>query len=227
MRLDGAAPTLGHAGALLLQEAGGGLVFGWVLGRVTLFLLRSIDNYQVEVVLTLAAVVGGYALANSLHCSGPLAMVVTGLVVGGAAHADQPGATSHHVHQFWELLDELLNAVLFVLVGMEVIVIRFPVSPGLALFAGVATIVVALAARWLTVGLPVVVFRRAFRLPAGAAGILTWGGLRGGISLALALALPAGPHRETLIALTYCVVAFAILVQGLTFGRLVRRVAPS
>ena len=227
MRLDGAAPTLGHAGALLLQEAGGGLVFGWVLGRATLFLLRSIDNYQVEVVLTLAAVVGGYALANSLHCSGPLAMVVSGLVVGGAAHADKPGATSHQVHQFWELLDELLNAVLFVLVGMEVIVIRFPVSPALALFAGSATIVVALVARWLTVGLPVLAFRRAFRLPAGAAGILTWGGLRGGISLALALALPAGPHRETLIALTYCVVAFAILVQGLSFGRLVRRIAPN
>ena len=148
------------------------------------------------------------------------ALIAVGM--SGAAHADKPGATSHQVHQFWELLDELLNAVLFVLVGMEVIVIRFPVSPALALFAGSATIVVALVARWLTVGLPVLAFRRAFRLPAGAAGILTWGGLRGGISIALALALPGGPWRETLIALTYGVVAFSILVQGLTFARVLR-----
>jgi len=225
MRLDGAVPGLGHAGALLLQEAGGGLVFGWVLGRVTLALLRSIDNYQVEVIVTLAAVVGGYAFCNSLHASGPLAMVAAGLVVGGAAHSERPGSTSHHVHLFWELLDELLNAVLFVLVGMEVIVIRFPVAPGLAVLAGVAAIVVALAARWLTVGLPVIAFKRAFRLPEGSASVLTWGGLRGGISIALALSLPEGPHRETLIGLTYAVVAFAILVQGLTFGRLVRRLA--
>ena len=227
MRLDGATPTVGHAGALLLQEAGGGLAFGWVLGRVTLALLRGVDDHRVEVVLTLAAVVGGYALANSLHCSGPLAMVVTGLVVGGAAPAERPGRTSQQLREFWELLDELLNAVLFVLVGMEVVAIRFPVAPSQALLAGAATIVVALAARWLTVGLPVAAFRRAFRLPAGSAAILTWGGLRGGISLALALALPAGPHRETLIALTYCVVAFAILVQGLSFGRLVRRLPGS
>jgi CPA1 family monovalent cation:H+ antiporter len=223
MRLDGALPSVGHAAALLLQEAGGGLVFGWVLGRGTLALLRSIDNYQVEVIVTLAAVVGGYAFCNSLHASGPLAMVAAGLVVGGAAHSERPGSTSHHVHLFWELLDELLNAVLFVLVGMEVIVIRFPVAPGIALLAGVAAIVVALAARWLTVGLPVIAFRRAFRLPEGSASVLTWGGLRGGISIALALSLPEGPHRETLIGLTYAVVAFAILVQGLTFGRLVRR----
>jgi CPA1 family monovalent cation:H+ antiporter len=223
VRLEGDMPSLGHAAALLLQEAGGGLLFGWVLGRAALALLRSIDDYQVEVMLTLAAVVGGYALANSLHVSGPLAMVVTGLVVGGAAHGERPGSTSHNVHLFWELLDELLNAVLFVLVGMQVILVHFPVSGPLAWVAGAATVAVALAARWLTVGLPVIAFRRAFRLPDGAATILTWGGLRGGISMALALSLPEGPHRETLIALTYCVVAFAILVQGLTFGRLVRR----
>ena len=218
----GAAPTAGQAGLLLLQEAGGGLVFGWLLGVVTLRLLRSIDHYQAEVLLTLAAVVGGYALANHLHASGPLAMVVAGLIVGGRGRREAASATGHQLDLFWELLDDILNAVLFVLVGMEVITIHFPLRAGPALAAGAATIVITLAARWLTVGLPVALARRAFRLPAGAAGVLTWGGLRGGISIALALSVPAGPWRETLIALTYCVVAFSILVQGLTFGRLVR-----
>jgi monovalent cation:H+ antiporter, CPA1 family len=221
--LDGSMPTPGRAGLLLLQEAGGGLLYGWVLGHATFRLLRSIDHYQVEVLLTLAAVVGGYALANHLHVSGPLAMVVAGLIVGSKGRAE-PAAdpTRDHVGLFWELLDDVLNAVLFVLVGMEVITIHFPLRPGPALLAGAAAIAITLVARWLTVGLPVALARRAFRLPAGAAGVLTWGGLRGGISIALALSIPPGPWRETLIALTYCVVAFSILVQGLTFGRLVR-----
>ena len=218
----GAAPSAGAAGLLLLQEAGGGLVFGWLLGAVTLRLLRSIDHYQVEVLITLAAVVGGYALANHLHASGPLAMVVAGLIVGGRGRGEAASATDRHLDLFWELLDEILNAVLFVLVGMEVITIHFPLRAGPALVAGAAAIAITLAARWLTVGLPVALARRAFRLPGGAAGVLTWGGLRGGISIALALSVPPGPWRETLIALTYCVVAFSILVQGLTFGRLVR-----
>ena len=221
MALAGGTPSAGHAARLLLQEAGGGLLFGWVLGYLTWWLLRSIDHYQVEVLLTLAAVVGGYALANRLHVSGPLAMVVTGLIVGNKGRAQASSDTPRrHVDLFWELLDDILNAVLFVLVGMEVIVIHVPLQPMPALAAGVAAIAITLGARWLTVGLPVALARRAFRLPAGAAGVLTWGGLRGGISIALALSIPPGPWRETLIALTYCVVAFAILVQGLTFGRL-------
>jgi CPA1 family monovalent cation:H+ antiporter len=223
MLLDGGTPTLGHAGALLLREAGGGLLYGWVLGYGTYWLLRSIDHYQVEVLLTLAAVVGGYALANHLHVSGPLAMVVAGLIVGSEARGEAVSDTTrHHIDLFWELLDDILNAVLFVLVGMEVITVHFPLQAGAAALAGVATIAITLAARWLTVGLPVTLARRAFRLPEGAAGVLTWGGLRGGISIALALSIPPGPWRETLIALTYWVVAFSILVQGLTFGRLVR-----
>ena len=220
MALDGGTPTVGRASLLLLQEAGGGLLFGWALGAVTTRLLRSIDHYTVEVLLTLAAVVGGYALANRLQVSGPLAMVVAGLIVGGQRHEAPAG--SRHVDLFWELLDDILNAVLFVLVGMEVITIHFPLGPASALLAGVAAIAITLGARWLTVGVPVALARRAFRLPAGAGGVLTWGGLRGGISIALALALPPGPWRETLIALTYCVVAFSVLVQGLSFGRLVR-----
>jgi len=221
--LEGGTPTASHAAALLAQEAGGGLLFGWALGHLLCRLLRSVDVHAVAVLLTLAGVVGGYTLANDLHVSGPLAMVVVGLMVGHAGREGRlPADVQRHLSVFWELVDDVLNAVLFVLVGMEVITIRFPLGPAAALAAGLAAIAITLAARWLTVGLPVTLARRASRLPAGAGGLLTWGGLRGGLSLALALALPVGPWRETLIALTYAVVAFSILVQGLTFGRLVR-----
>lgn len=221
MALEGGAPTASHAALLLAREAGGGLLYGWGLGYATCRLLRGVGAPSVAALVTLAAVVGGYTLANHLHVSGPLAMVVVGLMVGNdrRAIADDAGG---HLGVFWELVDDILNAVLFVLVGMEVVTLRFPLGPAAALVASAAAIVIALAARWLTVGLPVALARRASRLPAGASAVLTWGGLRGGISIALALALPAGPWRETLVALTYAVVAFAILVQGLTFGRLVR-----
>ena len=222
MAAHGGTPTVGDAAMLLLREAGGGLLYGWALGFAMNRLLRSIDHYQVEVLLMLAGVVGGYALANHLHVSGPLAMVVAGLLVGQGRAEALSDTTRHHVDLFWELLDDVLNAVLFVLVGMEVVVIHFPLRAGPALLAGVAAIAITLASRWLTVGWPVVLARGAARLPAGAGAVLTWGGLRGGISIALALAIPPGPWRETLIALTYCVVAFSILVQGLSFGRLVR-----
>ena len=223
MALDGGTPTPATPACCCSRRPAAGLLFGWALGMATYWLLRSIDHYRVEVLLTLAAVVGGYALANHLHVSGPLAMVVAGLIIGNKGRSEAVSdATRHHLDLFWELLDEMLNAVLFVLVGMEVITIHFPLRPGPALMAGAAAIAITLAARWLTVGLPVALAPRAFRLPAGAAAVLTWGGLRGGISIALALSIPAGPWRETIIALTYCVVAFSILVQGLTFGRLVR-----
>jgi len=220
MLASGDAPTLSRGGELLLREAGGGLLFGLALGYVTFRLLRSIDNYQVEVMLTLAAVMGGYALANRLHVSGPLAMVVAGLLIGNQGRAlAMSDTTRHHVDLFWELLDEMLNAVLFVLIGMEVIVIQFTQGIAAAAFAAVG---VTLVARWLTVGLPVTLWRGAFRLPRGSGKVLTWGGLRGGISVALVLSLPPGAERETLLALTYCVVVFSILVQGLSIGRVVR-----
>jgi CPA1 family monovalent cation:H+ antiporter len=223
MLVGGATPDLWRGSVLLLQEAGGGLLFGFVLGGITFYLVRSIDQYQLEVMITLAAVLGGYALANHLHVSGPLAMVVTGLMVGnaGRAHA-MSDRTRQHMDMFWELLDEMLNAVLFVLIGMQVIVIRQPADHGVAAAASIAAVVVTLGARWLTVGLPVLVLPRLFSLPRGSALVLTWGGLRGGISVALALSLPVAASRETLIAMTYSVVVFSILGQGLTFKRTVR-----
>ncbi|MEO5882310.1 MAG: sodium:proton antiporter [Caldimonas sp.] len=219
--VSASVPTVAAAGTLLLREAGGGIVFGLLLGFITYYLLKSIDQYQVEVLLTLAAVMGGYALASHLHVSGPLAMVVTGLMIGNRGRSfAMSDTTRRYIDMFWELLDEILNAVLFVLIGMEVLLITFSLH---LLMAGAAAIVVTLLARWLTVGVPVSAANRLFRLPAGSSRVLTWGGLRGGISVALALSLPTGPARDTVLALTYCVVAFSILVQGLTIGGIVRR----
>lgn len=221
MLASGTTPTLAQGLELFAHEALGGLLFGLVLGYVTFRLLRSVDNYQVEVLLTLAAVTGGYALASRLHVSGPLAMVVTGLMIGNHGRAlAMSDATRHYVDLFWELLDEILNAVLFVLIGMEVLLVAFSSS---IVVAALIAMAVTLGARLLSVGLPVGAMRRAFRLPAGAWKVLTWGGLRGGISVALALSLPAGPERDLLLALTYVVVVFSILGQGLTIGHVVRR----
>jgi CPA1 family monovalent cation:H+ antiporter len=221
MLASGVTPSAGQGALLLLREAGGGLLFGAALGYLVFRLLKSVDNYQVEVLLTLAAVTGGYTLANKLHVSGPLAMVVAGLIIGNAGRAlAMSDTTRRYIDMFWELLDEILNAVLFVLIGMEVLLVRFP--PGEFLAAALA-VVVTLLARALTVGLPVALLPRAFNLPAGAWKVLTWGGLRGGISVALALSLPASPQRDIVLALTYGVVVFSILVQGLSIGPVTRR----
>ncbi len=221
MLVSGVTPTLGAGLQLLAHEAGGGVVFGLVLGYVTVLLLKSVDNYQVEVLLTLAAVTGGYALASRLHVSGPLAMVVAGLMVGNGGRAlAMSDETRHYVDLFWELIDEILNAVLFVLIGMEALLIAF--SFNLLLAAAIATLI-TLAARALTVGLPVRLLGKHFKLPDGSALVLTWGGLRGGISVALALSLPVGPERDIVLALTYCIVVFSILGQGLTIGGVIKR----
>jgi CPA1 family monovalent cation:H+ antiporter len=220
MLASGLVPTAGQGFELLLHEAGGGLLFGLVLGYVTFRLLKSVDNYQVEVLLTLAAVTGGYALASQLHVSGPLAMVVVGLMIGNHGRAlAMSDTTRRYLDMFWELLDEILNAALFVLIGMEVLLVVFSLDELVA--AGVA-VAVTLFARLLTVGLPVALLKGAFRLPRGSWKVLTWGGLRGGISVALALSLPAGEERDIVVALTYGVVVFSILAQGLSIGYVTR-----
>lgn len=221
MLASGATPSPDQAATLLLREGAGGLLFGLALGYVTFLMLRSVDNYKVEVLLTLAAVTGGYALANALHVSGPLAMVVAGLIIGNdGRRLAMSDTTRRYLDMFWELIDEILNAVLFVLIGMEVLLIAFSVRE---LAAAVVAIAVTLAARWASVGLPVRLLGRRFDLPDGSWKVLTWGGLRGGISVALALALHPGPERDTIVALTYAVVVFSILVQGLSIGSVTRR----
>lgn len=221
----GPAPTLGHGAMLFAIEVGGGILFGLALGFLTYQMLKSIDSYEVEVLITLAAVMGGYALADHLHLSGPLAMVVCGLLIGNQGRSLAMSVkTREHLDMFWDLLDEILNAVLFVLIGLEVILIAFPRN---VLLAMAATIIVVLCIRALVVGLPVGVWRRAFDLPVGSWKVLTWGGLRGGISVALALSLPAGYPRDVVLSLTYAVVVFSILGQGLTIGAVTRRAVRS
>ncbi|MGD8106268.1 cation:proton antiporter [Pantoea sp. FN0302] len=216
------APGITEAMTLLIREAGGGALLGGGVGYIIYLMLKSIDSYQEEVLLTLAAVLGGYALATYLEVSGPLAMVVMGLIIGNQGRSNAMSEeTERHIDMFWELIDEILNAVLFVLIGLEVILIHFTHK-----LLGVACIVILLTlfTRLLTVGLPIGLFNRIFRLPKGAWAVLTWGGLRGGISVALALSLPTGEHRDTVVSLTYLVVVFSILVQGMSVGKLARRI---
>ncbi|MBK6675305.1 MAG: sodium:proton antiporter [Proteobacteria bacterium] len=217
---SGTTPTMGEAGMLLLREAGGGILFGLALGFVGFRLMRSIDHYEAEVLITLAMVVGGYALASHLHVSGPLAMVVAGVLTGNQSRElAMSDETRHHVDAFWHLIDGILNAVLFVLIGMEVLIVPYDVG---LLPAAILVIAVTLLARFLTAGLPVLLMHDTFGLPSGSWRVLSWSGLRGGISVALVLSLPAGEARSVLIPLTYCVVVFSILCQGLTIGTVVR-----
>jgi CPA1 family monovalent cation:H+ antiporter len=212
---------IGHVGWLLLQEAVGGIILGLILGWITYHLIRSIDNYQVEVLLTLALVTGGYSLASALHMSGPLAIVAAGLLIGNRGRLlAMSDKTREHLDTFWELIDEILNAVLFVLIGLELLVLTLS---GKALVAGLAAIPIVLLARFVSVGVPVACFRRWRSYSPHVVKIMTWGGLRGAISVALALSLPSGPERALLLTMTYVVVVFSILVQGLTVPKLLRQ----
>lgn len=205
---------------LFLQEAVGGVGFGLIAGYVVFRMLATIDSYQVEILLTLGLVFGGYALASALHISGPIFVVVAGLIIGnrGRKYA-MSDRTREHLDNFWELIDEILNAVLFVLIGLEVLVLSFDVT---YLYAGLVMIPLTLFARLISVGIPVSLMRLRKTFTPNVVRILTWGGLRGGISIALALTLPAGEPREALLVVTYVVVIFSIIVQGLTVGKLIK-----
>lgn len=210
-----------HIGSLFLMEAVGGIVLGLILGWVAYRMLKSVDNYQVEVLITLALVMGGYSLATALHTSGPIAIVVAGLLIGNQGRSfAMSESTREHLDTFWELVDEILNAVLFVLIGLEVLVLSFR---GEYLLAGLIAIPLVLLVRFISVGLPVIILRRWREFTPGAIRIMTWGGLRGGISVALALSLPAGSQRDLLLTMTYIVVIFSILVQGVTIKSVVRK----
>jgi CPA1 family monovalent cation:H+ antiporter len=218
---------IGHFAFLFMREAVGGAVFGLAIGLVAYRMLKSVDNYQVEILLSLALVWGGSALADALHMSAPIAMVVAGLLIGNQGRSfAMSKMTTEHLDLFWELVDEGLNAVLFVAIGMELLVLTFTAS---YLAAGVLAVVIVLVARLVSVGLPVWLLRRSERFDPSMVPILVWGGLRGGISVALALSLPAEaagdsvPRWEVILATTYVVVVFSILVQGLTVGTLTRR----
>lgn len=204
---------------LIVQEVLGGIVFGLLLGAGVYYLLKDVDNYQLEVLLTLALVMGGYAVANALHLSGPLAIVTAGLFIGNQGrHFAMSEKSRAHLDSFWELLDEILNAVLFVLIGLEVLLVAMRSE---YLLAALAIIPLVLFARYVSVGSPMAVMSRFRRFTPGVVQIMTWGGLRGGISVALALSLPLGSERDAILAITYAVVIFSILIQGLTISRMV------
>lgn len=215
--VEGHALAFGHISLLLLEEAVGGVLFGLMLGWLVYHLLKSVDNYQVEVLLTLALVMGGYTLALALHTSGPIAIVVAGLLIGNQGrHMAMSDRTREHLDTFWELIDGVLNMVLFVLIGLEVLLLSFS---GVSLLIGLLAALLVLTARWVSVGVPVFILRRWRSFSPGVVRVMTWGGLRGGISVALALSIPAGAERDIILAVTYVIVLFSIVVQGSTIKR--------
>ena len=221
-------PDVGHVALLFVRETVGGALFGLVVGLLVFLMLRSVDEYKVEILLSLALVAGGYALADAWHLSGPIAMVVAGLMIGNHGRSFAMSATTNErLDQFWELIDEILNAVLFVLIGLEVLALTFTARNLLAGLLvdpdrprGPADSRSACRSGCL---------RRWVRFEPSTVRILTWGGLRGGISVALALSVPgkpsgvAVPGRDVILVITYVVVVFSIVVQGLTIGPLTRR----
>jgi Na+:H+ antiporter len=213
--------SLGHASQLFLLEAGGGVLLGLIVGYVGFLLMRSVDEHNIEILITLSIVMGGYVLAQRLHVSGPIAMAVAGVLIGNPgvriAMSDQ---TRSHLLGFWSLLDEILNSVLFLIIGLEVIAIESDVGH---LLAGVLAIPVVLGARALSVALPFGLMRGMHSFAPGTYPMLVWGGLRGGISIALALTLPAGDLQSLLLTATYVVVVFSVAVQGTTVGLAARR----
>ncbi len=210
-----------HAGELFLVEALGGAVFGLLLGWIGVQAMKGIDEHNLEILITLAIVMGGYGLARVLHVSGPVAMAVAGLLIGnhGVALA-MSETTRRHLLGFWSLIDEILNSVLFLLIGLEVVAIAIEAS---FLIAGLISIVLVLFARAVSVGLPMAVLARFLPFTRGAFPMLVWGGLRGGISIALALTLPDGPLRDLILSATYVVVVFSVVIQGATVGAAARR----
>lgn len=222
--MAGETPTVSATAWLFLQEAVGGVLFGAALGYGVFLMMRGIDQYQVEVMLTLALVIGGAALAARLHVSAPIAMVVAGLIIGNQARQyAMSDETRRYIDKFWELIDEILNALLFALIGLELLLLPFNwLHVVAALVLGGAV----LASRLLTVAPAILVLRQTEagrrQVPGGTIRILVWGGLRGGVSVALALSLPLGEQRDLILSLTYVVVLVSILLQGLSIGPLVR-----
>ena len=224
------ATGAGHAGGeldaldiaqLFVLEAFGGAALGLLFGAIAFYLLNSLDEHNLEIMITLALVTGAYGTALHLHVSGPIAVVVAGILIGNqGARIAMSEQTRTHLFQFWELTDEILNSVLFLLIGLEVLIILPDLDYGWLMLAAIP---IVLAARTVAVSVPIGLLAVRKRFTAGAIRVLTWGGLRGGISVALALSLPPSEYKAPILAATYAVVVFSIIVQGLTMKPLVAR----
>jgi len=224
LAMGGGEVSLGSVALLFVEEAVGGVLLGLIIGVIAYQMLKRVNNYQVEVIITLALVMGGYALADRIHTSGPIAIVVAGLLIGNHGRAfAMSQITRERLDDFWELMDEILNALLFMLIGLEVLIMPFTSE---LFIAGLLAIFITLFARWASVGGAVLAMKAFRRFSAGAVSILTWGGLRGGISVALALSIPPVPERTTIVTITYIIVVFSIVIQGMTLGKLVDRIYP-
>lgn len=216
--------TFMHVAEMFLVEVIGGIGLGFLLGWITYKLLKSIDDYDVEVIITIAAVMGGTVLAQYLHLSAPLAMVTAGLIVGHdtVRQTTMSKTTEQYVDKFWELIDILLNTILFVMIGMEILILTYNHQ---YILAGIFCVPTLLLARYLSLMLPIKLFAKKLDFVPNTNLIMTWGGLRGGISIALALSLTSEMHRDLFLVITYIVVVFSIIGQGLTVGKLIKRLS--
>ncbi len=213
--------SLSDISLLLVQEIGGGILFGWLLGLIGFRMMKQIDHYQSEILITLAIVMGGYLAAQLMHLSGPLAMVVAGLFTGSRSkdHA-MSDTTELYVYKFWELIDVLMNALLFVLIGLEILTLDFNIN---YLIAGLVAIPITLLARYISLIIPASVFRKYIKTDRKTINLMTWGGLRGGLSIAMALSLKAPLPKTQFVFMIYVVVLFSIIVQGLTIDKLIKK----
>ncbi|MBP3943632.1 sodium:proton antiporter [Sphingobacteriaceae bacterium WQ 2009] len=214
--------TVRNISFLLLKEAGGGIILGLILGTIASKMMFRVNDYKISVLLSLSVVMGGYLIASSLHMSGPLTMVVAGLIIGnkGAIQEGISAETQDYLTKFWELIDDILNAILFLLIGFELLIVS--ILPNYWII-GLSCVAVVLIARYISIYLPGKLFPK-LNINKSATTLLVWGGLRGGVSIALALSLTNGAYKDLILSITYFVVVFSILVQGLTLGNLVNRV---
>ncbi len=213
--------SFGNVFILFLREAVGGLAFGFAIGYITYYLLKAIDHYETEVMITIAMVMGGYYLASKLNVSGPLAMVVAGLFTGSRIKQYAMSSTTGlYVDRFWELIDAIMNAVLFVLIGLRLMVLDYTNT---YLFIGLFAIPIVLLARYISIKIPLFISRKWVDLDRRGQLLMTWGGLRGGLSIAMALSLSNETHKDLIVFITYIIVLFSILVQGLTVEKFAKK----
>lgn len=208
---------------LFLQEAIGGIVVGLLIGYIGFKMMKTIDHFQTEILLSLAMVMGGYSLCHFLHVSGPLAMVIAGLTTGNIGkRVAMSDITRDYLEKFWEVTDEVLNAILFLLIGLEIVVVNFQFQ---YLITGIIMSILLIIIRYISLWIPVKLFFLKKNIETNALKIMTWGGLRGGISIALALSLPTNEYKNTLVSITFIVVLFSILVQGFTIEKVIKKFA--